>query len=141
MGLAKFTQDRLAAAGGVALSIACGLWLRKGIGGEFGEHAGNVAWGVMWTWIVLGVAPLARLRVVAAVATAIVFGIEFFQLTPWPARWSEASIVAGYLVGGRFEWHDLVGGAIGIGLATAMVAWMRAKATGGFAGPEPRLLD
>lgn len=77
MGMPDWIRTRLAAACGVAVTIACGLGVRNGIGGGFGEHAGNVLWGVMWTLIVLGVVPRARVWVIVAWAIAIVFGIEY----------------------------------------------------------------
>ncbi len=115
---------------GVLLTIACGLGVRR-IGGAFGEHAGNVAWGVMSTLIVLGVVPRARVWVVAGAAVAIVFGIEFLQLTPYPAQWSAESVIGRYTLGGVFEWHDLVGGAVGVGWAAMGVAQVRRRQTRG----------
>ncbi len=117
----------------VLATVACGLWVRRGLGGDAGEHLGNLLWGVMWTLIVHCAAPRARLWVMGVCACAIVFGIEFFQLTPWPASWSEASVVARYLVGGRFEVHDLIGGAAGIALACAglpVISLVRERAFG-----------
>jgi hypothetical protein len=107
--------SRSAAAFAVLLTIAFGLAVRRFIGGAIGEHLGNVAWGVMWVFIVYTLT--LRARVAAVGALCIVVAIECFQLTPYPAAWGARSVVARYLLGGAFEVRDLVGSAVGVALA------------------------
>lgn len=107
--------SRSAAAFAVLLTIAFGLAVRRFIGGAIGEHLGNVAWGVMWVFIVYTLT--LRARVAAVGAFCIVVAIECFQLTPYPAAWGAASVAARYLLGGAFEVRDLVGSAVGVALA------------------------
>ena len=120
-----FIRQRIGPICSVVVIIACGLACRWILGGIAGEHLGNVAWGAMWTLVVLFVAPRARVLPLGIAATVIVFGIEYFQLTPYPARWSSESVLARYLVGGAFEWHDLIGGALGIILTCIAIRCMR----------------
>ena len=120
-----FIRQRIGPICSVVVIIACGLACRWILGGIAGEHLGNVAWGAMWTMLVCSFVPRARMLLVGATAMVIVFGIEFFQLTPYPARWSSEFIIARYLVGGAFEWQDLIGGAIGIILACAGIRYLR----------------
>jgi hypothetical protein len=75
----------------------------------------------MWFLIAFMFAPHAPATKLTVAALAIVFGIEFFQLTPYPAEWSSHSIIARYTLGGVFEWHDLVGGGIGVILAAGLL--------------------
>ncbi|MFZ4572985.1 MAG: DUF2809 domain-containing protein [Phycisphaerales bacterium] len=116
-------RARIISAACVLITIACGLAVRRFIGGAIGEHLGNVAWGVMWVLIEYTIT--LRARSAALGGLFFVVGIECFQLTPYPAAWSSESVIARYALGGAFEVRDLVGSAVGVALAWFVLARAR----------------
>lgn len=103
----------------VVSTIALGLFSRKVPLGFFlwDKSLGDALYAVMIFGLVALVRPNARPRRIGAVAFAVCFGLELFQLTGIPKTLPRILRAA---IGDTFAWHDVVCYAIGA-LAAAVI--------------------
>ncbi|PBC71432.1 uncharacterized protein DUF2809 [Streptomyces sp. TLI_235] len=109
---------RCGAAAAGLLTVAAGLGVRAGATGSAAKCAGDALYTVLVYTLVVLVAPRIRPARAAVVAALVSWGVEFFQLTEWPARWSAESGVARLVLGSTFNVPDLLWYAVG-----AAVCW------------------
>lgn len=82
------------------------------------KSAGDIAYAVMVALLLLFVRPRAHPIAVGALAIALCWALEIFQLTGIPAR---APYVLQIALGTKFSWHDMTCYVIGGGLAMVLV--------------------
>jgi hypothetical protein len=109
-----------AACAGGFLAVALGVRVLASGGGvldssgALAQYSGTALYASM---VYAGAFLLApRLRPAVAGAAAIIFcwAVELFQLTGWPAEWSEHSIVARLVLGRQFDVVDLLWYPVGV---------------------------
>lgn len=111
------SRTRLVSVGAAVVVTGAGLAAREFTTGLFAKAAGVALYATLVYCLVLVVAPRTRPLTAAAVALAISWAVEFFQLTPWPAELSSRSWLARMVLGSGFAATDLLWYAIGVGLA------------------------
>ena len=82
------------------------------------KSAGDIAYAVMVAFIVLFARPRAHPIAIGALAIAICFALELFQLTGIPARQPR---VLQIVLGKEFAWHDMACYVIGGGVAMVLI--------------------
>ena len=117
---------RVAAAVAAVVTVVLGLVAR----GAVGALIGGVLYTVLvWTLVVL-VAPRVRPVVAVGVALAVSWGVEFFQLSPFPAELSRRSEAARLVLGSTFDASDLARYVVGAVLAYLLHrTWLAALAS------------
>jgi hypothetical protein len=75
---------------------------------------GIALYGTMMFWLVALIRPRAAGWLIALVAVAICWGVEFFQLTPIPAAINKHVPLMRLVLGEHFSWWDLVGYVVGV---------------------------
>lgn len=121
------------------LVVAAGLavcWC----GGGFAEHGGTACYAVLVYLVVCFVATVWAWRLrplaVAAIAVAVCWLVEAFQLTEVPARWAAHSTVSRLVLGYGFQWWDLAGYLVAAAACGGLHAMRRrSRATGSGAAP------
>ncbi len=104
----------------LAAIIAAGLLSRAVQTGWplFDKYLGDALYAAMVYEILRLTAAVSSRNRRAAVAMAILFGIECFQLTLIPARWADSGSfparIAGRLLGTHFSWGDMVAYVVGV---------------------------
>ncbi|WP_431677653.1 DUF2809 domain-containing protein [Kitasatospora sp. KL5] len=102
------------------LTVVAGLGVRAVLGGSVAKYAGDALYAVLVYTLVVLIAPRIRPARAAVAATLVSWGVEFFQLTGLPARWSEKSVMARLVLGSTFNAPDLLWYAVGAGACWAM---------------------
>jgi hypothetical protein len=103
-----------AAAAGL-LTVVAGLGLRTAATGVVAKYGGDALYTVLVYVLVVMVAPRIRPGRAAVAALLVSWGVEFFQLTGLPARWSAESTAARLALGSTFNVPDLLWYAAGAG--------------------------
>ncbi|MDH6124015.1 DUF2809 domain-containing protein [Kitasatospora sp. GP82] len=103
----RLLRTRLTAAGAAVLTVAAGLGIRAGAGGEVSKVAGDALYTVLVYTLVVALAPRTRPVKAAGVALAISWVVEFVQLSGVPAELSQRSVVARLVLGTTFNAPDL----------------------------------
>ena len=111
---------RAGAAAAALLTIAAGLALRRFAGGALAKVGGVALWATLVYALLVVLRPRARPAVVAAVALAISFAVELFQLTPYPAELAARHPLFHLVLGETFHAPDLCAYPIGVALAWAV---------------------
>lgn len=104
---------RILLATAAILTIAVGLGVHALGSGFAADAAGDALYAVL---IYLLAAFVLR-RGVWVIALAWCVGVEFFQLTGWPAAWGSPWTL---VFGSGFAWTDLVFYAVGVALAAGV---------------------
>ncbi|WP_405395297.1 DUF2809 domain-containing protein [Microbispora hainanensis] len=114
---------RLAALAAAVMVVAAGLAVRALPAGAVAKYAGDLLYTLLVYALVVVAAPRARPFVVAAVALAVSWLVEFAQLTGVPAELSAHSTLARLVLGTTFNAPDLfwyaVGAAVGYAIDSA----------------------
>jgi hypothetical protein len=109
---------------GGSLALALGIRLAAGSVLDSSNPINQVSGTVLYASAVYGgvlfLFPRSRPGVVAAVAAAFCWLVEFFQLTGVPAAWSAHSIAARLALGVHFDPFDLAWYLVGVLLAVAL---------------------
>lgn len=103
------------------VTIVVGLCVHAVGSGYAGDAAGDALYAVL---IYLLAAIVVR-RGAWVPALAWCIGVEFFQLTGWPAAWGFPWTL---LFGSGFAWADLAFYALGVGVAACVDALVRRRA-------------
>ncbi|GLZ80299.1 membrane protein [Actinorhabdospora filicis] len=103
----------LAAAFGVLLA---GLGARAALDGDPAKYSGVALYTVLVYCLVLVIAPGTRPWITAAIALGFSWAVEFFQLTPVPARLA-GNALARLVLGSTFNPPDLLWYAAGAAVA------------------------
>ncbi|MDH6575392.1 DUF2809 domain-containing protein [Kitasatospora sp. MAP5-34] len=115
---------RLAAATAASLTVATGLALRAGAGGELTKYAGDALYTVLVHTLVVLAAPRVRPVTAATVALGVSWAVEFLQISDIPADLSRHSTIARLVLGSTFNPPDLAWYVVG-----AASAWLAHTAT------------
>jgi hypothetical protein len=113
----------------LALTVALGLGSRRVPVGlqVWDKSLGDVLYTVM-VYLVLGLLrPTTKPAVLGALALAISFAIELFQLTGIPAKMPRILHV---VFGTAFAWHDMACYVVGALLASGLHAFMQHRRVG-----------
>ncbi|MFJ6378955.1 DUF2809 domain-containing protein [Kitasatospora sp. NPDC092039] len=116
-GLRARRRTRLAAAVAAVLTVAAGLGVRAVLGGELAKYAGDALYTVLLYALLVLVAPRVRPGRAAAVAAALSWAVELFQLTGLPDDWGRQSTLARLVLGSTFNPPDLLWYLVGAGCA------------------------
>jgi hypothetical protein len=101
----------------VAAGLAVHLLAPAGV---VADAAGDILYAALITLLVRFVAPRARWRVTAVVASAWCFGVELLQLTSLPAQWAASFSPLRLVFGIGFSPWDLLWFAAGVALVVAI---------------------
>ena len=118
-------SPRLAALVAALVTVALGLGARAILAGAPAKILGVALYAVMVYALALAAAPGLRVLAAAAIATAICFAIELFQLTPWPAALAPRHVLYRLVLGVHFAVWDLPMYAGGVMVAAAVHARVR----------------
>ncbi|MFI6875484.1 DUF2809 domain-containing protein [Streptomyces sp. NPDC050400] len=106
---------RWKALGGAALTVAAGLAVRSQTDGDFAKYAGDALYTVMVCFLVALLAPQLRTIVVAGIALAFSWVVEFWQilgipplLQPLLGATFNAPDLLWYFVGASLYWCLMV---------------------------------
>ncbi|MEU8674087.1 DUF2809 domain-containing protein [Streptomyces sp. NPDC048560] len=113
----------MVAAGAGALTVAAGLGVRAAAGGDVAKYAGDALYTVLIHALVVLIAPRVAPLVAAATALAFSWGVEFAQLTSFPAELSGRSALARLVLGSTFNAPDLFWYGVGAAAAGCVHAW------------------
>ena len=108
-------------------TIAVGLGVHALGSGFAGDAAGDVLYAVL----IYLLAAIVLRRGAWILALAWCVGVEFFQLTGWPAEWGSPWTL---VFGSGFAWTDLAFYAIGVALAAGIDRALLARRVRGDAG-------
>lgn len=133
MAEAAMPRNRTGLATGIVLVIGAGLASRKFpamMPTLLGKYPGDALWAVMILLLIAFLKPGIRPALLAVLALAVCFVVEFSQL--YHAPWIDAirNTTPGHLVlGSGFLWQDLVAYTAGIALGCSVdtVLWQRRK--------------
>ncbi|WP_406194406.1 DUF2809 domain-containing protein [Kitasatospora sp. NBC_01560] len=89
------------------LTVAAGLGVRAVVGGEFAKCAGDALYTVLVYAVVVVAAPRLRPLRAGAVAAALSWAVELFQLTGVPEELGSRSTAARLVLGTTFNAPDL----------------------------------
>lgn len=118
-------RGALALAG--VLTVALGLTIRLALTGAWTGPAGDALYAVA-VYVAVGIlAPHWRSMSVAGTAFAVCLAVELFQLTGVPARLADAFAPAALVLGRGFDGTDVVLYLVGVGVAGAADAALRAR--------------
>nr|WP_030277758.1 DUF2809 domain-containing protein [Streptomyces sp. NRRL B-24484] len=95
------------------LTVLAGLGLRAAATGVVAKYGGDALYTVLVYVLVVLVAPKVRPGRAAVMALLVSWGVEFFQMTGLPARWSAESTAARLVLGSTFNVPDLFWYAVG----------------------------
>lgn len=121
-------RTRLVAFAAALGVIGAGLAVRAGLEGFWAKYLGVALWAACVYALVVAVAPGWRPGRVAVVALAISWAVEFFQLTPIPARLAGVHPWFRLVFDEVFSWGDLP--AYVAGVVVALVAHRAARNRG-----------
>ncbi|HST81626.1 MAG TPA: DUF2809 domain-containing protein [Kineosporiaceae bacterium] len=120
-------RRRLPIALGLVLICSAGLAFPTVAAGPVANVGRDALYAVGIYALVLLICPQAGERAVAVVTAAICWGVEFAQLTGFPAEASRHSSLARVVLGSTFNPADLAFYLIGVLLATAVTAVLRSR--------------
>jgi hypothetical protein len=100
-----------------ALTVAGGLAVRSVLDGFWAKYLGVGLWAVCVYALVVAAAPRLKPGRAALVALAISWAVEFFQLTPIPAKLASVHPWFRLVFGEVFGWGDLPAYAAGVLIA------------------------
>ena len=123
-------RRRLTAARWLVLTGIAGLTVRAVSEGPVAKVGGDVLYAVAVYALVLLIRPRTSRRAAAGAVTLICWGVEFAQLTPFPAEASQHSAPARLLLGSTFYPADLAAYLIGVLLTTAVRTALLAAQSG-----------
>lgn len=118
-------------------TVAAGLAVRAFAGGEFAKCAGDALYTVLVYVLVVLVAPRVRPARAAAVAAALSWAVEFFQVTGVPDDLGRHSTLARLALGSTFNPPDLFWYLVG---AASAYAAHRVLRPGKAAAPRTRAI-
>ncbi|MFI2609764.1 DUF2809 domain-containing protein [Kitasatospora sp. NPDC018619] len=127
-------RTRRAAAAAAVLTVAAGLGVRAVLGGDFAKYAGDALYTVLVHALLVLAVPSLRPGRAAALAAALSWAVELFQLTGLPDGWGRRSTLARLVLGSTFNPPDLLWylvGAACAGLLHRLLRTSRVAATGG----------
>ena len=101
------TRERVILIAATVTTIAAGLLVRSVLDGALAKYLGIALYGTMMFWLVALIRPRAAGWLIALVAVAICWGVEFFQLTPIPAAINMHVPLMRLVLGEHFSWWDL----------------------------------
>ncbi|MGW1177723.1 ribosomal maturation YjgA family protein [Kitasatospora sp. NPDC002543] len=133
-GFRAHRLTRPAAASAAALTVAAGLGVRAVLGGEFAKCAGDALYTVLVYALLVLAVPRVRPGRAAALAAALSWAVELFQLTGLPDDWGRRSTLARLVLGSTFNPPDLFWYLVGAGCAGMLHRVLRTSriaATGG----------
>ena len=113
------TRERVILIAATVTTIAAGLLVRSVLDGALAKYLGIALYGTMMFWLVALIGPRAAGWLIALVAVAICWGVEFFQLTPIPAAINKHVPLMRLVLGEHFSLWDLVGYVGGISMTFA----------------------
>jgi hypothetical protein len=87
------------------------------------KYGGTALYAVLVYVLVVAVLPRLRPWPVAAIALALSWGVEFFQLTGVPAELSRTHVAARLVLGSTFSTADLLWYAVGAGVCAMGHLW------------------
>ncbi|MFI8304466.1 DUF2809 domain-containing protein [Streptomyces sp. NPDC085927] len=110
---------RLLAAGAAPAIVGAGLGLRAVAAGDVAKYGGDALYTLLIVALVVLVAPRVTAWKAGALALAVSWGVEFFQLSGLPAELSGHSTAARLILGSTFNAPDLFWYAVG-----ALAGWL-----------------
>lgn len=103
------TRRRVVALVVAAVTIASGLLVHRALpDSAASDIAGDALYALLIYALAVGVAPHARVRVVAAAALVWCMAVELLQLTGWPERAGAVFLPAMLVLGTAFDPRDLL---------------------------------
>ncbi len=99
------------------LTVTAGLGVRAVLPGDFAKYAGDALYTVLLYTLVVLAAPRVRPVRAAALAAALSWAVELFQLTGLPDAWGRQSALARLVLGSTFNPPDLFWYLVGAGCA------------------------
>ncbi|MEV7026552.1 DUF2809 domain-containing protein [Kitasatospora sp. NPDC093558] len=109
------------------VTVAAGLGVRALAGGQFAKYAGDALYTVLVYALVVLVAPRVRPARAAAVAAALSWAVEFFQITGVPDDLGRRSTLARLVLGSTFNPPDLFWYLVGAASAYAVHRVLRPR--------------
>ncbi|MEU9041690.1 MULTISPECIES: DUF2809 domain-containing protein [unclassified Kitasatospora] len=119
-------RARTAAGAAAVVTVAAGLGVRAVAGGDVAKCAGDALYTVLVYALVVLVAPRIRPARAAALAAALSWAVELFQLTGLPDAWGRRSTLVRLVFGSTFNPPDLFWYLVGAGAAVLLHRVLRA---------------
>ena len=120
-------RARLAPALLLVLTVAAGLGVRALLAGWWAKYPGVALWSVALYWFLLLLRPSLAIPRAAALALALSWAVELFQLTPLPAALASRHVLFRLVLGSDFGVWDLPAYLAGVLLAAALHALIHRK--------------
>jgi len=126
------TGRRVAAASGIALAVATGLFVHTALpGSAASDIAGDALYASAAHLLVVLVLPRWSPVATGAAATAWCVGVELFQLTGLPERWGAMCAPVMLVLGTVFDPRDLIVYVVTIALMVSLETVVRVGRRGG----------
>jgi hypothetical protein len=122
------TRERLVACGGLAITIACGLWVRSTIfagDATWAQRLGTALWAMALVLVLRAMSPRWSMARTWIVAMAVAIAVELLQLTGIPRAISGWLPLARLFLGSDFDARDLLWLAIGVVLGAVVALGVR----------------
>jgi hypothetical protein len=107
--------------------LITGLGVRAVFDGAFAKYAGVALYAALVYVLVLVVLPRLKAPHAAAAAVAFCWTVELAQLTPYPARLSDRSVLARLVLGSTFHPPDLFWYVVGVAVTAVVLEPVRAR--------------